>query len=244
MASDNVVDEEEPGDGDARWRERALERSLRSARARALSRSDRFLTAASELLQETGRIDFTVQEIVERSRMSLRSFYQHFASKDELLLALFEESIRSYIGRLREAVEKYEDPIDRLRAYVWQLHGATGSSSGPMSRALTNFHLRLAVTQPPELAHALEPQAELLREIIQAGVDSQQFRQDVEPGQLAMILLQTLVAALHMNVLGTHVTGVRIGVEELWAFCIGGVSPPAPTESLIAAPIPWSYQSI
>ncbi len=80
--------------GDPRWRERAVERSLRKARARAVTRSDRFIAAANALLQETGRTDFTVQEIVERSKMSLRSFYQHFASKDDLLLALFEELIR------------------------------------------------------------------------------------------------------------------------------------------------------
>ena len=37
---------------------------------------------------------FTVQNVVERSGLSLRSFYNHFAGKHELLLALFEESIR------------------------------------------------------------------------------------------------------------------------------------------------------
>jgi AcrR family transcriptional regulator len=100
----------EEGPGDARWRERAVERSLRSARARAVSRSDRFIVAATELLGETERTDFTVQEIVERSKMSLRSFYQHFGSKDELLIALFEEVIKAYITRLRTDVEQFEDP--------------------------------------------------------------------------------------------------------------------------------------
>ena len=38
--------------------------------------------------------DFTVQEVVERSGQSLRSFYQYFGGKHELLLALFEESVR------------------------------------------------------------------------------------------------------------------------------------------------------
>ena len=39
---------------------------------------------------DTGK-DFTVQDVVERSGQSLRSFYQYFAGKHELLLALFEE---------------------------------------------------------------------------------------------------------------------------------------------------------
>jgi len=75
---------------------------LRTARAKAASRSDRFIQTAVELLSETGRTDFTVQELVERSKTSLRSFYQHFGSKDELLLALFEEVIRVQAADWRE----------------------------------------------------------------------------------------------------------------------------------------------
>ena len=77
-------------------REQALARSLFAARARAENRLQRFLDAALELMNEgdPGR-DFTVHEVVERSGQSLRLFYQYFGGKHELLLALFEESVRS-----------------------------------------------------------------------------------------------------------------------------------------------------
>src|SRR5205807_4446267 len=106
----------QPGDVEApaavsTWRERALERSLRTARAKAASRSDRFIQTAVELLSETGRTDFTVQELVERSKTSLRSFYQHFGSKDELLLALFEEVIRVQAADWRQELVEM-DPVD------------------------------------------------------------------------------------------------------------------------------------
>ena len=58
---------------------------------KSLVRSSKFLAAAIELLNETGRVDFTVQNVVERSKLSLRAFYQHFGGKDELVLAIFEE---------------------------------------------------------------------------------------------------------------------------------------------------------
>src|SRR4051794_41643141 len=102
----------QPGDAtvtDATWRERAVERSLRNARAKAMSRSDRFIEVAMDLLNETGRTDFTVQELVERSKTSLRSFYQHFGSKDELLLALFEEVIRMSSEDWRQLVDEQDD---------------------------------------------------------------------------------------------------------------------------------------
>ena len=220
-------------DGDAAWRERSIERSLRTARARAGSRSDRFITAANQLLVETGRTDFTVQEIVERSKMSLRSFYQHFASKDELLLALFEELIREWIGRLRLTVYAFDDPVEQLRSYVLGMYGAVQDQErkGP-SRALSIYHLRLAETHPSEFAHALSPQIDLLMEILQGGMASGQFRSDIAPEQLAMILTQTLVATLHMSVLGAYWAEVPVSNEALWAFCQAGlVQPGSATET-------------
>jgi AcrR family transcriptional regulator len=212
------------GGTDVRWRERAIERSLRNARARAVTRSDRFIAAANELLQETGRTDFTVQEIVERSKMSLRSFYQHFASKDELLLALFEEVIVEWVERLRVQVYKFDDPVDQLRAIVLGMYGTVKERESAPSRALTIYHLRLAETHPSEFAHALAPQIDLIMEVVEAGVANGQFRRDIESAQMAMVLTQTLVSTLHMSVLGAHWASTPVSEEALWSFCLGGVS--------------------
>src|SRR5437762_11831336 len=107
----------QPGDvaaPDASWRERAIERSLRTARAKAMSRSDRVIQVAMELLSETGRTDFTVQELVEGSKTSVRSFYEHFGSNDELLLALFEEVIRVSSDECRRQGAQQDDCVARL----------------------------------------------------------------------------------------------------------------------------------
>ena len=54
----------------------------------------RFLDAAFELIDEKGSTEFTIQEVIERSKQSLRGFYEYFDGKDELVLALFEETVR------------------------------------------------------------------------------------------------------------------------------------------------------
>jgi AcrR family transcriptional regulator len=219
---------------DAGWRERAVERSLRRARARAVSRSDRFLAAASELLAETGRIDFTVQDIVDRSKMSLRSFYQHFGSKDELLLALFEEAIRGFVDRLRREVERADDPVDRLHAYVTGLY-RTAQTSAPGTWALTIYHLQLAEKRPADFAAAIAPQIDLLAEIVDAGRASGRFRSDIDAAALTMLLSETLISAAHMHVLGIHMTGVEVRPQQLWAFCLAAVLPPGDVASTAKA---------
>src|SRR5438132_13566435 len=65
-------------------------------------RERRFMKSALAILGETGRTDFTVSEVVERSKTSLRSFYQHFTTKDELLLALIDKIMSKSTKKLRE----------------------------------------------------------------------------------------------------------------------------------------------
>src|ERR1700751_677284 len=69
----------------------------------AESRVSSFMRAALAILGETGRTDFTVLEVVERSKTSLRSFYQHFSTKDELLLALIDKIMSESTKQWREA---------------------------------------------------------------------------------------------------------------------------------------------
>src|SRR3954463_7707880 len=104
------------------WRERAVSRSLNAARSRAEVRVQRFLDAAFELIDEKGTTEFTIQEVIDRSEQSLRGFYQYFNGKDELLLALFEETLRESTEDIRNAVEAETDPIERLHAFVVRLH--------------------------------------------------------------------------------------------------------------------------
>src|SRR6476620_6677293 len=106
----------------ATWRELAVARSLDPARARAEKRVQRFLDAALDLMQRAPDKEFTVQEVVERSGQSLRSFYQYFAGKHELLLALFEESVRSTADHLRELSVAEPDAGERLHRFATEYY--------------------------------------------------------------------------------------------------------------------------
>jgi AcrR family transcriptional regulator len=214
---------------EASWRDRAVERSLRGARAKAMSRSDRFIEAATEILNETGRTDFTVQELIERSKTSLRSFYQHFSGKEELLLALFEEIISTSVAEWRADIAALPDTLAALHLLLDKIHGQAGAPAGGagINRALSVYHLQLAESRPAEYARVLAPLRELIGELVRRGVDEGTFRQDIEPETLAMILMQTIVGAAHMHALGAEPTGMPLDSERLWEFCLGGLVGPA-----------------
>lgn len=101
------------------WKQRAVERSIRTAKVRAGQRVQRFLDAAQAIITEKkGSTDFTVQEVVDRSRQSLRSFYLQFDGKHELLLALFEDALSRAADQIRAATSAQSDPLDRLKVAV------------------------------------------------------------------------------------------------------------------------------
>ena len=199
------------------WQQRALDRSLVEAKRRALDKSNGFVKAAMALLDETGTLNFTVQDVVDRSKLSLRSFYQTFASKDDLLLALFEEYVATAADWQRDRMAKHDDPVDQIRDFLTSLW--VGKLSPDVVRALAVYNMTLSSTRPADLAHALEPQLLVLLEAVERGIASGQVRDDIGSRRLAEILLHTGNAAVQTTILHTG----SESPDDVWAFCLGGL---------------------
>jgi AcrR family transcriptional regulator len=204
------------------WQRQSMERSLRSARARVHARSDRFVTAATRLLHERGNADFTVQDVVDRSKMSIRTFYKYFGSKEDLLLAVYETVVaREAVPRLRKHIEKFRDPLLRFRAYVESVVELT-AKTGPVGRMLIRYHNRLAETRPADLATVTKPQFELLVELIGEIARTQTLRHDLTLETAARLTHFTVLAAAHGRALGSE-GAVDIPAETIWRFCVAGM---------------------
>ena len=199
------------------WQQRALDRSLVEAKRRALDKSNGFVKAAMALLDETGALNFTVQDVVDRSKLSLRSFYQTFASKDDLLLALFEEYVAAAAEWQRDRMAKHDDPVDQIRDFLTSLW--VGKLSPDVVRALAVYNMTLSSTRPADLAHALEPQLQVLLAAVERGIASGQVRDDIGSRRLAEILLHTGNAAVQTTILHTG----NESPDDVWAFCLGGL---------------------
>src|SRR5262245_1695079 len=114
------------------------------------SRVSRFMKSALAILGETGRTDFTVLEVVERSKTSLRSFYQHFSTKDELLLALIDKIMAESTRKWREETEGLAS-LDAMRVLIDRICvPAASSKQDSINRGLTFYNDHLAETLPRE----------------------------------------------------------------------------------------------
>jgi AcrR family transcriptional regulator len=209
------------------WRERAVSRSVDAARTRAEVRAQRFLDAAFELIDEKGSTDFTVQEVVGRSKQSLRGFYEYFDGKDDLMLALFEETVREAVDDIRAAVDRQTDPLARLRAFTVTLHEWCDPAESPrkrgahLRRPISEFSMHLAANHADRVRAALVPQTRLLRELIEAARDADVIRvRDVR--RATALVQQTVLYSWFGNRLAENPER-RVDAEETWEFCLHGL---------------------
>src|SRR3954462_1559637 len=167
------------------WKQRAVERSIKTAKLRAAQRVQRFLDAAQAIIIEKGSTDFTVQEVVDRSRQSLRSFYLQFDGKHELLLALFEDALSRSAEQIRAATANHADPLDRLKIAVQLLFEASRPDPSGQRPLFTDFAPRLLLTHPGEVRIAHAPLLALLTELVEDAASDGKLRSELTPKRVA-----------------------------------------------------------
>ena len=203
------------------WKQRAVERSTRTAKLRAEQRVQRFLDAAQLIMTEKGSTDFTVQEVVNRSRQSLRSFYQHFDGKHELLLALFEDALRRTTEQIRAAASGQSDPLDRLKVAVQLLFELSRPDPAAHRPLFTDFAPRLLLSHPAEVRVAHAPLLGLLTELMTEARAAGELRDGVHPRRSAALTMQTVMFIAQSS--GDVDEDVLvITADEVWDFCARG----------------------
>ena len=209
------------------WRERAVSRSLNAARSRAEERVQRFLDAAFELIDEKGSTEFTIQEVIDRSKQSLRGFYEYFDGKDELVLALFEETVREAGDDIRVAIEAESDPLERLRVYAIRLHEWCDPGEEPRKRgthnrrAISEFSMHLSVNHSERVRGALAPLSRLLFELVRAADEAGAIHVG-DPRRARALVQQTVMCSWFGNRLVEN-PAQRLTAEETWEFCLHGL---------------------
>ena len=229
MNSDEVMP---AADDEPSWKQRAVERSTRAAKLRAEQRVQRFLDAAQTVITEKGTTDFTVQEVVDVSRQSLRSFYQHFDGKHELLLALFEDALRRATIQIAAAADAQPDPIGALRTAVQLLFELSRPDPQAHRALFTEFAPRLLLTHPAEVRRAHAPLLDLLTVLTARAGQAGRLRSGAEPRRVAALAMATVMFTAQTSgapdpgsLAGDANGSVRpVSADEIWDFVAHGLT--------------------
>ncbi|MFZ2242921.1 MAG: TetR/AcrR family transcriptional regulator [Gordonia amarae] len=210
------------------WKQRAVERSIKTAKLRAAQRVQRFLDAAQAIITEKGSTDFTVQEVVDRSRQSLRSFYLQFDGKHELLLALFEDALSRAANQIRAATSGQEEPLERLKVAIELLFELSRPDPSAKRPLFTDFAPQLLISHPTEVRVAHAPLLVLFTELMEEASAAGQLRPGVNPRRVAAMTMQTVMFTAQSSAPADEDEEIHpITADEVWSFCALGFAAPA-----------------
>ena len=218
----------------ARWEERSATRILEVAGDQILERSRRIVEAAHALLEQHGLDGVTIRAVLKKTGLSRRAFYERFGGKDDLMLAVFEHTIRLAARHYREQVAGLAQPLERLQLIVVSIvlgrnpDVQQSAGTGRRSAAMSREHLRLAQSRPGELQAALSPLLELIAQQLSEGIRLGSIR-PADPGRLASLLYNLVSTTAHTELLA-HETAApdpsRMAglADDLWAFCLRAIA--------------------
>ena len=217
-------------DTPARREERSASQVLETGRDPILERSRKMVEAAYELLEEQGLEGLTIRSVLNRTGLSRRAFYERFEGKDDLVLAVFEHTIRMAASYLLELVRTTTDPMERIRVIVTSivfgnitLAGPSGAESNRRAAALSREHLRLAESRPADLQAALSPLLAVITQQLADGMKAGAVRSD-DPGRMATLVYNLLSTTVHAELLAQESARPDRAqraqlAADIWEFC-------------------------
>src|SRR6187455_1948497 len=93
----------------------------RRSEAQPTPKRDAILRAAIDVFADRGFFNAQVADVARAAGVAAGTVYLYFRSKDDLLVSIFERSMRDALAEVRSADATPGDPSDRLRRFA-RLH--------------------------------------------------------------------------------------------------------------------------
>jgi AcrR family transcriptional regulator len=188
----------------------------------------KLVLAGQELLFERGDSSYTIEELVRRAGVAIKTFYRCFPNKEEFLQTVFTTFINGTIPKIREHIlGASDDPLVRLRmAVTWPL--VWPREDGRLNHVIANEHVRIAATNPERIAETSRAYAELVRELVADATSAGLLR----PADLdwdVHIITSMITTSFHTLVLGLSDPPDRaLLADNVWRFCLTALHGPGP----------------
>ena len=157
----------------------------------AVDKREAILKAATQVFARNGFFQSQVADIARAAGVAAGTVYLYFRSKDDLLVSLFDRTMREAIAQGRSALEGIADPRERLLR-IARLHLERLGRDRDLAvvfqvelRQSTKFMERFSSTH-------LRDYIGLIRETIAAGQEAGQFRAGVNPTIAAKVFFGAL----------------------------------------------------
>jgi TetR/AcrR family fatty acid metabolism transcriptional regulator len=160
-------------------------------RVEKIDKRDALLRAAIETFAARGFFNAQVADVARTAGVAAGTVYLYFRGKDDLLISIFEKTMREAIAAGRESIARHTDPLAQLRT-IARLHLDRMSRDRDLAvvfqvelRQSTKFMERFSATH-------LREYLGIIRDVIARGQSMGIFRKNLNPTLAAKLLFGML----------------------------------------------------
>jgi TetR/AcrR family transcriptional regulator len=164
-----------------------------------LRQRQEMLEVALDLFSRKGYHNVSMHEIAEKAEFAIGTLYKFFQNKEELYKALVLEQCEKIEEAVKQAIEKPDGEVEKLRNYV-RTKSEWFRSNLPFVRLFlaesrgASFNLKAGLDD--EIRKRYYNFLESLSSIFASGIENQRFKKIADPYYLAVALASVIDASL------------------------------------------------
>jgi TetR/AcrR family transcriptional regulator, fatty acid metabolism regulator protein len=192
------------------------------ARTDRTDKRDALLRAAIDTFAARGFFNAQVADVARSAGVAAGTVYLYFRGKDDLLISIFERTMKEAIAEGRRSIAGLTDPVEQLRE-IARLHlGRLGRDRALAVvfqvelRQSTKFMERFSATH-------LREYLGIIRDIIADGQSQQVFRRDINPTLAAKLFFGALDEMATNWILSRRKYALAAEADQIVDFLVGGL---------------------
>jgi len=184
--------------------------------ARRDATREAILSAADKLFRRHGFQGTAVERITAAANLAKGTFYQHFQSKDEVLLALIRQEERDLTAEVEKRLRGDTPP---LKVGRWLVRSMAQSCEA--HRKTVTQSMLTAMANP---ARKGEPSARTsFSRVFEAAQREGEVRRDIDPYDLALTLVAGMVPTIVQWAESGPKGALAVSLEKIWRIFLEGV---------------------
>jgi AcrR family transcriptional regulator len=187
------------------------------ARAQSVDERQRLFRAALRVMRVNGYAEAQIGDILAEAGLGTRAFYRHFASKDDLVIALFEDNASTTAARLEARIAAAPTADEQLLAWIDEMLDL-GYDQRRSARAQLFAASAARVASADAERRILDRLHAPLVEVLRRGAASGEFR-STTPEQDAASVQALVWVFFETAVLGRPVLGRDEARAHVLRFC-------------------------
>lgn len=182
------------------------------------------LAKASRLFNEYGFSGASLSDVMKATGLQKGGLYNHFGSKEDLALEAFEYAVKQVTNRFSQLLTGRNTAIERLEALLEGFQQYYDRPPVPGGCPIMNTAIDTDDSNPRLRERARQAMDQFLLDIaaiVRGGIRSNEFRADVDPVEVATILLTTFEGGLMMSKLHGNSSYLKSVIEHMRRYVRG-----------------------